>query len=118
MFACLCQILQVSPDEVDAETRDSATLPVSLGGFGLCSTVRTSKAAHWASWADCLPMIRERHPQVVNIMVEQLDRPQTRCFAAVSSALRDLEGVGGFAPPSWREGGDGIQTRISRTGGF
>ena len=92
MFACLCQILHVSPDEVDAETWDCATLPMSLGGLGLRSAVRTSKAAHWASWADCLPMIRERHPQVANIMVEQLDRPQTRCFAAVSSALRDLEG--------------------------
>ena len=62
MFACLCQILQLSPDEVDAETRDSATLPMSLGGLGLRSAVRTSKAAHWACWADCFAMIRERHP--------------------------------------------------------
>ena len=77
-------------------TRDSATLPMSLGLLDLRSTVRTSKAVHWASWADW-------HPQVANIMMEQLDCPQTRCFAAVSSAWRDLEGVGGFAPPSWGE---------------
>ena len=83
MFVCLCQ--KGSPDEVDAETWDTATLPMSPGGrgLGLRSAVRTSKAAHWASWADCLSMIRERHPQVANIMVEQLDRPPTGCFAAV-----------------------------------
>ena len=42
-------------------------------------------------------------------MVKQLDRPQTGCFAVVSSAFRDLEGVGGFAPPSWHEVGMGAR---------
>ena len=40
MFACLCQILQVSPDAVDAETWDSATLPMSLGGLAPCEPAR------------------------------------------------------------------------------
>ena len=70
---------------------------MSLGVLGFPSAVRTSKAAHWANWADCFPMIRERHQQVANIMVEQLT-----VF---------------FAPPSWREVAMG-ETRISRTGGF
>ena len=30
-----------------------ATLPMSLGGLGVRSAVRTSGPAHWASWADC-----------------------------------------------------------------
>ena len=96
------QILQVDPSAIDVETRDSATLPMSLGGLGIRSAVRTCKAAHWASWADCLPMILERHPGVANIMVEQLEHPRSPCFVAVGSVVRDLTGVGGFVPPSWR----------------
>ena len=33
--------------------RDVASGPLSLGGLGLRSTVRTSQPAFWASWADC-----------------------------------------------------------------
>ena len=111
MFACLSQILQVDPASIDVETRDSATLPMSLGGLGIRSAVRTCKAAHWASWADCLPMILERHPLVANIMVEQLEHPRSPCFEAVHSAVRDLTGVGGFVPPSWRELAMGARPR-------
>ena len=46
MFTCLSQILQVDPASIDVETRDSATLPMSLGGLGIRSAVRTCKAAH------------------------------------------------------------------------
>ena len=81
-FTCLCQILQVDPAAIDAETRDSATLPMSLGGLGIRSAVRSCKAAHWASWADSLPMTFERHPHVANIMVEQLEHPRSPCFEA------------------------------------
>ena len=48
-------------------------------------------------------MILERHPLVANIMVEQLEHPRSPCFEAVGSVVRDLTGVGGFVPPSWRE---------------
>ena len=40
--------------ESDSLTGDMALLPLSFGGLGLRSPVRTSPAAHWASWADCL----------------------------------------------------------------
>ena len=85
------------------ETRDIATLPMFLGGLGVRSALRTSKAAHWASWADCLPMILERHPDVARLLVGQLEEPTTPCFQAVAIVARDLTGVCGFEPPSWRE---------------
>ena len=42
---------------VDQQTRDLASLPCRLGGLGLRSATRGAPAAHWASWADSLPMV-------------------------------------------------------------
>ena len=53
IWTCLCQILGVHNDESDAVAQ-TATLPLSMGGLGLRSAVRTSVPAHWASWEDCL----------------------------------------------------------------
>ena len=56
--------------------------------MGLRSAPRTSKAAYWASWADCLAMINERHPEVAQLMVDELEGlPRT------SSAARKLTGA-------------------------
>ena len=38
-----------------------AHLPLSMGGLGLTSAVQTRVAAHWASWADSISMVRKRH---------------------------------------------------------
>ena len=43
------QIPTTQPDDV----RETASMPMVLGGFGLRSARRTSQAAYWASWADC-----------------------------------------------------------------
>ena len=48
----------------DEMAKATATLPLALGGMGLRSADRSRVAAHWASWADTLPMIQERHPAV------------------------------------------------------
>ena len=42
-----------------------AQLPLRFGGLGLRSAVASRHAAHWASWADSLPVIRQRHPELV-----------------------------------------------------
>ena len=60
IWTCLCQILGVHNDESDAIAKQTATLPLSMGGLGLRSAVRTSVPAHWASWGDCLGMINAR----------------------------------------------------------
>ena len=48
-------------------------------------------------------MILERHPDVARLLVGQLEEPTTPCFQAVARVARDLTGVHGFEPPSWRE---------------
>ena len=51
--------------------RRQALLPLRLGGCGLRDSSRTSHAAFWASWADCLPVLRLRcldvHPASVQV---------------------------------------------------
>ena len=101
VWECVCTLLNI-PIHQDQSTRDTATLPLSLGGLGLRSAVRTSPSAFWASWADCFPMISARHPAVVDMIIRELDgHPVTPCLSAASRIVRDLVGVGGFEPPSW-----------------
>ena len=79
-----------------------ATLPLVLGGLGLRSAVRTSVPAYWASWADCMPMIRERHPQVAEQFAASLEgHPDTPHLREAAAAVRSLHGVMRFEPPSW-----------------
>jgi hypothetical protein len=48
-------------------------LPLRAGGLGLRSAVRVAPAAYWASWADCLPMIQARHPNLAQLFVRALE---------------------------------------------
>ena len=101
LWRCLCSILQVDPAQPDT-VRETATVPLSLGGLGLRSASRTRTPAFWASWADCLGMIRQRHPDVAAQLVRQLEgHPHTPSLEAAASAARSLRGVQGFEPPSW-----------------
>ena len=101
LWQCFCRLLDISPDQHHV-TRTMTTLPVALGGLGLRSARRTSRAAYWASWADCLQMIQERQPELaaqVELSLEEgVDTPALH--AAASCAI-ELIGVMGFAPPSW-----------------
>ena len=86
----------------DQETKDTVTMLVSVGGLGLRSALRTNQAAYWASWADCLAMVRERHPAVTDLLVHQLENhPHTPHLQAAVAAARELTGVYDFEPPSW-----------------
>ena len=69
---CLCHILHTSLEQ-GADTRSAANLPFVLGGFGVRSASRVCVAAYCASWADCLPMIQARHPEVANMFLEKLE---------------------------------------------
>ena len=73
IWQCCCEILGVSSVDVSAITRDTATLPLALGGLGLRSATRTSLSAFWSSWADCLSMIHKRHPTVAENLVRELE---------------------------------------------
>ena len=100
LWQCLSDILRVSPDLCDRLSKDSSSLPLSMGGLGLRNAVRTSVPAFWASWADSLQMVHERHPVVAERIVEVLEgRGNTPTLRAVVETAWSLDGVEGFEPP-------------------
>ena len=102
LWSCLFQILGVAEDRCDDVARNTASLPLAMGGLGLRSAVRTSPSAFWASWADCLPMVQKRHPEVAACIVERLsNQPRTPCLGAAAAAAEQLNELPGFTPPSW-----------------
>ena len=78
VWSCLCTILRIPANTGHEHTKITSTLPLSLGGLGLRSARRTCVAAYWASWADALPMIQERHPTVADQIVYHLEGFLTR----------------------------------------
>ena len=62
LWQCLCAILQISPDQGE-DVVGAASMPLVLGGLGLRSACRVSQPAYWASWADALHVIHNRHPE-------------------------------------------------------
>ena len=64
IWELLARILDVDLNQCEAGMKASASLPSSMGGLGLRSAVRTRVPAHWSSWADYLPMVHARHPDV------------------------------------------------------
>ena len=100
IWACLCTLLHVHPSQ-NEDIRSGANLPLVLGGVGLRSATRTSVSAYWASWADCLPMMFARHPEVASRLVRQLEGHSDSPFlSAAASSARVLSGTMGFHPPS------------------
>ena len=101
LWGCLCAIVSVGKDQCDPLARDAASLPLSMGGLGLRSAVRTSNSAFWASWAGSLPMVRERHLEVADMIIDALQSdPATPIPSAIAEAGRAVQ-VGDFVPPSW-----------------
>ena len=70
VWRCLCKILSILPS---CGAEDQARLPLWEGGLGLRSAQRTQPAAHWASWADAIKMVKDRHPSVVELIVSALE---------------------------------------------
>ena len=101
VWHCVCNLLQIEPTRA-AYVRDIASLPLVLGGLGLRSAGRSRVPVHWASWADCIPMIFERHPVVAERLLRHLEgHPTSPCLRAAASAAQSLEGALGWGPPSW-----------------
>ena len=79
-----------------------ATLALSAGGLGLSNTLRVRRAAHFASWADTLSMVRQRHPVVVETMIRHSEFGTALCFQVVRECRELVEEVG-LTVPSWIE---------------
>ena len=72
-------------------------LPVDLG---LASAHRVRVAAHWASWADCVLMVRRRLPVLAEMWIHGFAHGDAPCFLAVRSCQQELADAG-LEMPSW-----------------
>ena len=94
---------------VFANSVQTASLPLRLGGLGLRSAERTLPAAHWASWADSLAMINARHPAVAGSIVRALETNVEAPFVREVQRCVDTLVEADFAVPSWEELADGVR---------
>ena len=79
-----------------------STLSLLVGGLGLASAQRSRGGAHWASWADCIRMVKERHPTIAETMITHMADGTAPCFEAVRACEQSLV-TAGLEIPSWRE---------------
>ena len=112
---CLGRLLSGTdePFELSQLQARRAQLPLRYGGLGLRSAAASRAAAYWASWADAMPVIGERHPRVLARMLMGLADPRsasaapsTRAAAQAEAALR----LAGFHAPPWTALADGLAT--------
>jgi len=88
-----------------------ARLPLRLGGCGLRDSTRTSRAAYWASWADCMPDLGRRFPELRASLVTELAALQsldtvqhhagTDCLVAAELAGKWCQEQGWSSRPLW-----------------
>ena len=101
LWHCLCEILNLPPEQCDAGARDTASLPLVFGAMGLRSVTRMRSTAFWA---DSLLMIWQRHPAVAGELILELEGdPATSCLREVVESVKGLTGVMAFEPTSWRQ---------------
>ena len=82
-----------------------SSLPLGLGGGGLRSATRTCTSAYWASWADALPMLRQRVPAHAWAVLQRLlgnDVFPAACLEEVRQCAQDLRDSG-VVLPSWED---------------
>ena len=119
LWQCLSRIMQIPTTQPD-DVRETASMPMVLGGLGLRSARRTSQAACWASWADCLPMVQQRHPRIAALFVANLSgQPPTPFLRAASEATLHLARAGSRHPLGTLshvvlDQGPGSQKRLSQ----
>ena len=99
MWATLLELLGGASDTTEAAllARAVASLPAALGGLGLQSASRLAPAAYWAAWADSLPVIQARVPDMAAQLQRHLGDDNARCLAHADAARRLL------ISPNWHD---------------
>ena len=79
-----------------------------------CSTQRSSVAAYWASWADALPMIQERHPAKwpTRSHIDWKGFLVHHVWVSASRVVASLDGVRGWEVPSWSDFAAGLRPQF------
>ena len=87
--ACLRQILGMGK------------IPVAITGSSNVNTLfmrigahQCTFAAHWVSWADCVRMVKERHPPIANMMIHHLQEGAGPSFLSVRACTQRLVEAG------------------------
>ena len=95
----------LGPDPTLAAARLIAFLPVVHGGLGLRSATLLSPAAHWAAWADVLPIIAERVPALGARVLQELESEASpvRSVQQAVAAEAVVSGQHFREKPTWRE---------------
>ena len=113
LWRCLCRML--GTDFGNEHSHEVASMSFSLGGLGLRSATRTRQAAYWASWADCLSMIKVRHPAVAErILVALHSFKGAESIRSAAMAANQLAGVEGFEVPSWESLSEGARPEFRK----
>ncbi|CAE7207769.1 unnamed protein product [Symbiodinium necroappetens] len=73
--------------------RAVAFLPL-FRGLGLLSAERVSSAAYWAAWADALPVLRARYPEVADGFVHELEGEPARSRRGLACEQQHLPRTG------------------------
>ena len=108
VWECLSALLGV---QVEGAPRNVAHFPFRTGGLGLASAVLSRSAASWASWADCLPMVKARHPVIAEELIHALDDRGGGVHVDSASESRDHLIRMGFLAPSWVDVANGARPR-------
>ena len=100
VWQCLCRIMQILPT---CGVQELSSLSMWEGGIGLRSARRSQPAAHWASWADALKMVKERHPIVADTILGALESGAPIRFKLFSSAVKScvMQGSTALRGVSW-----------------
>ena len=101
IWDCFCSLVGVDPATVQWSSHAAASLPLAAGGLGLRSAVKLRHAAHWASWADSMKMVNDRHPEIARIILDAIHDESNadgiQALLSSAASVRDAD----FTPPSW-----------------
>ena len=114
MLECLLALFNSSSALVAETTKAVSCLPLRLGGCGLRSAVRTSKAAYWGAWADVLPVVQSRFHNLANEIRSNLQAERTLVSSLV--AVRECQNIlwaEGASLLSWAELFAGVRPAIA-----
>ena len=104
----LSSILQM--DGLPPRTHETASMPLSLGGLGIGGCSRIRHAAHWGSLADCLEMVKQRHPQIAEEIIRGMREAHGHMAVVEESGARLREM--GLNTPDWEVLADGLRPGI------
>ena len=88
--------VDVSGSVGDVPNISIIAVPFGRHGF----VVRGREATQWASWADCIKMVKQRHPPIAATMMRSFDNDPGQCCREVGICQRCLMEAG-FDIPEW-----------------